>query len=60
MSTPEYTNLMILKTTHAKIKPACEKLSEELYKATGIRTKITQSTLVSMLVERYMKGEKKS
>jgi hypothetical protein len=49
---------MILKTTHAKIKPACDKLSDELYKATGIRTKITQSTLVSMLVERYMKEKK--
>jgi hypothetical protein len=60
MSRPEYTNLMILKTTLERIAPARKKLEEELKKATGVRVRVTNSMLVDTLVDRYMKGERKS
>jgi hypothetical protein len=60
MSSPDYTNLMILKSTLERIAPAREKLEEELKKATGIRVRVTNSMLVDTLIDRYMKGEKKS
>jgi hypothetical protein len=58
MSTPDYTNLMILKTTLERIAPARKKLEEELKKATGMRVRVTNSMLVDTLVDRYMKEKK--